>query len=468
MGNKPQESNWKELVKQLNTILEKPDDDLQTEKLTEALRNESPTDIALGLEELKTEQVATVFDVLEKKVAEEVLAKLEPECQKDLLAKLDSDKWHDLIETLQPRDKASVLAEVPKQKLNNFLRVERPNTATVKDVKQRLNYPKGTAGRLMTTEYVRLNKEWSVQQALEAVRQTDPKVDIPEDLYVVEKETTDKIVKSRLLGVISIRELLMCDPNKLVNEVMSTEVVSIAASVNETDAAALFSKYKYMAMPVTDDDDNLVGVIPADDLIPFIIGRLRRLYTQAVGTDTETMEKLSPLQAARLRVPWLVATMVVELGAGLIISHFDAVLQKIILLASFMPVISAVSGNVGLQAAAITVRALDTKSGGRKNVWGALKKEGATSFLMALTCGLILGTVGAIWSKHLPFGLVIGIAMMCSMLTAGFMGTVIPMLSKQLGFDPATTAGPFETAFQDIVGFAVFLGLATVLQHWMT
>jgi magnesium transporter len=159
--------------------------------------------------------------------------------------------------------------------------------------------------------------------------------------------------------------------------------------------------------------------------------------------------------------------MAIELGAGLIISHFDAVLQKVILLASFMPVISAVSGNVGLQAAAITVRALDTRGGARKNIWTSLKKEAATSFLMAMACGLILGAVGAIWAKHLPFGVVIGVAITCSMLTAGFMGTVIPMVSKRFGFDPATTAGPFETAFQDIVGFAVFLGLATLLQHWM-
>ena len=133
-----------------------------------------------------------------------------------------------------------------------------------------------------------------------------------------------------------------------------------------------------------------------------------------------------------------------------------------------MPVISAVSGNVGLQAAAIVVRGLDT---GHVSIarWGdQVRKELETALIMALICGGLLGAVGAIWAGHVPFGLVIGIAMTCSMLTAGFMGTVVPMLSKRIGFDPATTAGPFETAFQDVIGFAVFLWLASLLLHWLT
>src|SRR5262249_29596910 len=164
---------------------------------------------------------------------------------------------------------------------------------------------------------------------------------------------------------------------------------------------------------------------------------------------------------------WLLGTMAIELCAGVVIARFDDVLKEVILLASFMPVISAVSGNVGLQAAAIVVRGLDTGHVAVER-WGRqVAKELSTTFLMAMACGLVLGSVGALWSRHLTFGVVIGGAMTCSMLTAGFMGTVIPMLSKRLGFDPATTAGPFETAFQDVVGFAVFLWLASLLQDYL-
>ncbi len=161
-------------------------------------------------------------------------------------------------------------------------------------------------------------------------------------------------------------------------------------------------------------------------------------------------------------------TMAIELIAGLVIHKYDAVLQKVILLASFMPVISAISGNVGLQAAAITVRAVDANIPGHRNMFKSVSREFITSVFMAIACGIVLGAVGAIWAKHIPFGLVIGGALICSMLTAGLMGTIIPILSKRLGFDPATTAGPFETSMQDIVGFGVFLWLATTFEHWIT
>jgi magnesium transporter len=462
-----QNSDWKELAKCLSTIFEKPDGKTKMEALINVLRDRSAADIALAMEELKAEHAVLVFGVLDKPMATDVLAKLDPERKKDILDRLDSDKLPDLIKPLPPREAASVLAEASTRQLHTFLASDSADTPAKEDVQHRRNYPEGTAGRIMTTEFVRLNKGISIADALEMVRRTDPKVDIPGDLFVIESGETTKVSRNRLLGVISIRGLLMCDPQRLVEEVMTKEVISVVATVDEEDAAALLSKYKFTTLPVTDKDGYLVGVIPADDLMPVIVGRLRHLYNQAVGTDAETMERLSPFQAAKLRVPWLLGTMVIELGAGLIISHFDAILQKVILLASFMPVISAVSGNVGLQAAAITVRALDTGAGSRKNIGTSLKKEAATSFLMAVTCGLVLSTIGAIWAKHMPFGIVIGVAITCSMLTAGFMGTVIPIVSKRFGFDPATTAGPFETAFQDLVGFAVFLGLATLLQHWM-
>jgi magnesium transporter len=179
------------------------------------------------------------------------------------------------------------------------------------------------------------------------------------------------------------------------------------------------------------------------------------------------MDRRTPLQVARMRLPWLMATMGIELGAGLVISRFDRVLREVILLASFMPVISAVSGNVGLQAAAIVVRGLDTGHVSLHHWSSAVRRELATALALAVFAGLALAAIATVWSRHVPFGFVVGAAMTCAIVTAGLMGTVIPMLSKRLGFDPATTAGPFETAFQDVIGFTVFLWLAARLSHWL-
>jgi magnesium transporter len=249
---------------------------------------------------------------------------------------------------------------------------------------------------------------------------------------------------------------------------MEKDIVCIRANDSQIDAAALLSKYRFKTLPVVDNEKRLIGVIPVDELLKVMIANLRNLYTKAVGTDAQKMSQLSSFQEAKMRAPWLLVTMAIELIAGLVIHRYDAILTKVILLASFMPVISAISGNVGLQAAAITVRAVDSKLPEGRNLFKSVTRELATSLFMAIGCGIVLGIVGAIWAKHIPFGLVIGGALICSMLTAGLMGTVIPILSKRLGFDPATTAGPFETALQDIVGFGVFLWLATVFQSWIT
>ncbi|HEX3935757.1 MAG TPA: magnesium transporter, partial [Puia sp.] len=359
------------------------------------------------------------------------------------------------------------VTEAPRKQINRFVKNKKSEPGVVHDVEHRLNYPKDSAGRLMTTQFLRLFTGITVADAIAEIRKTDPEVDLPADVYMVKREKAGS-PHSRLQGVISIRDLVMADPKAKVDHIMAKETVSIVATAREVDAAALMSKHKFMTLPVTDKRGFLVGIIPADDLMQVFVDRMRSQYSKAVGTDAEAMEHLTPFQEAKKRVPWLLTTMAIELLAGLVISHFDGVLKRVILLASFMPVISAISGNVGLQAAAITVRAVDAGVSKSKSLWKPIRKETATTLLMAMVCGLTLGVIGIVWSKKIPFGMVIGGAMTCSMVTAGLMGTIIPVISKRLGFDPATTAGPFETAFQDVVGFGVFLWLATLFQQWIS
>lgn len=463
------DTNWKTLTEQMKAVLEKkrPDTDL-AKQLSPVLGSSAPETIALAMENLEPADALSIFPLLEEQKAAEVLAKLEPGLAGQIMAEHTHLDLNAELQRFAPREAAAVVAEAPAKLVSEYMKSDQADPSAKHDVEQRLQYRKGTAGRLMTTQFVHLYKGTTIGDAIEVIKHTDPSVDIPDDLYIVEKEAETAAVKNRLLGVISIRDLLMHPPEHRVDEIMAKNIIYIQATASDKDAAALISKYQFMTLPVVDEKGYLVGVIPTDDLFKVAVSRASRLYNKAVGTDTEAMEQMTPWQAARQRIPWLLGTMVVELLAGMVISHFDGILKKVILLASFMPVISAVSGNVGLQAAAITVRALDSGPGARRSTAAAVIKELSTSLLMAMICGLVLGTTGAIWARHLPFGIVIGCALTCSMITAGFMGTCIPVFSKRLGFDPATTAGPFETAFQDIVGFAVFLWLATLLQQWIT
>jgi magnesium transporter len=333
-------------------------------------------------------------------------------------------------------------------------------SGTAHDVEQLLEYPEHTAGRLMSTSFAAVPQGITVARTLDYLRAVAPTVETVTTVYVLG-------AGDRLIGVCSIRELLMARPDDVVDSVMVRELVTVSPDTDQQAVARLIGRYDLIAVPVVDADGHVLGIVTVDDVLDVLSEEFNEDYAGLVGSDAAEMDRRTPTQVARLRLPWLLGTMAIELCAGAVIARFDRVLQQVILLASFMPVISAVSGNVGLQAAAIVVRGLDTGHVSLDNWAGAVRRELATAFTIAIVAGLSLTLVAIAWSKHVPFGLVVGAAMTCAILTAGFMGTVIPMLSKRLGFDPATTAGPFETAFQDVIGFSVFLWLATLLARWL-
>lgn len=456
---------WKELGGRLKNIFDDQKNTPAGYELTELLEKFDAENIALAIEGLTTENAIQTFKAVPKEKAAGTLALIGPELAKKILKHLEPAELEYLINKMQPKDAAALLADAPKAQQKQMKKNE-VDTKVIADAETRNLYPNNSSGRLMTPHFVRIKRGSTVGEAIEAIRKTDLEHKIPEDIFVADVDT-ETASPCTMYGVISIRHLLMHDDDELVDSLMETEVVSVNANSSQLDAAAMLSKYRFQSLPVVNNDNQLLGVIPVDDLLQVMIARLRSLYTKAVGTDARKMENMNSYQEAKLRVPWLLGTMAIELIAGLVIAKYDAILQKVILLASFMPVISAISGNVGLQAAAITVRAVDSKAPGGHNLLKSVRKELFTSLFMALVCGFVLGIVGAIWAKHIPFGLVIGGALLCSMITAGFMGTIIPIVSKRLGFDPATTAAPFETAFQDIIGFGVFLWLATVFQDWI-
>src|SRR5579875_3384187 len=198
----PQELEWKELSKRLNALFAKPESKPEKEDIKNALGNESAVNIALAMEELKPEQAVVVFETLDKQTGADVLAKLDPEYTKIVATKLHPEELKGLIEPLPPREAAGVLVEVSSRQLHTYLNNNVADPSAVHDTQRRLNYPKGSAGRLMTTQFVRLHSDVTVADAIEVVRHTDPKVDIPEDLYVIDRDTSTKPVKNHLLGVV--------------------------------------------------------------------------------------------------------------------------------------------------------------------------------------------------------------------------------------------------------------------------
>jgi magnesium transporter len=429
--------------------------------LTAVLSDKRPEDIAEAMRDLTLPESLALFNWLDNEEAAEVLSELESETTRYLLDNAPPGRVAELLDHLPADDAADVVSEADPEQAEVFLSdlsQRAPEDAAA--VRELLGHEESTAGRLMTDAFVRLGPNATVSDAMQAVRDAGDEIQALTDIYVVDQPHSEN---AHLLGVFSLRELINASVGQRLSEIMKSEVITVAVDTDQQEVATLITKYDLLAVPVLDKGDFLVGIVTVDDVIDVMVEEFNEDIMRMVGSDAEEMDRRTPLQIAKLRFPWLMGTMLIELFAGGVISRFSGVLREVILLASFMPVISAISGNVGLQAAAIVVRGLDTGHVSMRG-WGrALRREMAASLFMALMSGLVLGGVGIFWSQHIMFGVVVGIGMTCSMLTASIMGTLIPMLSKRLGFDPAATAGPFETAFQDVIGFGVFLWLASLL-----
>jgi magnesium transporter len=417
-----------------------------------------PAEWAAVVPLLSSSEVSALIQWLPDEQVPHLLAELDPHEAAAILRALTVHEAADFLEAMNPDDATDVIDAMPDAIAENMLVHMEPEEA--RDIRELLTFDEESAGGIMTPAFVAISPDLKVDQAIHALRRVAEEAETLSYIYVLDAD-------EHLLGVLPLHQLVLSRPDRRVGDFMITDPIRVRADASAETAARLLRDRNLLAVPVVDDMDHLLGIVTIDDAADVLEAAIAGDFLQMAGTDAEAMAQRNPVQVARLRLPWLLGTMVIELGAGLVIARFDHVLTEVILLASFMPVISAVSGNVGLQAAAIVVRGLDTGYVQTSRWSKQVSKELATSLIMAVVCGVTLGTVGAIWSQHLPFGLVIGGALTCSMLTAGFMGSVIPMLSKRLGFDPAATAGPFETAFQDVVGFAVFLWLASLLIDYL-
>lgn len=416
-----------------------------------------PSDLAAILDELTLPEAERVFALLDDERAAEALTQVAPATLRHLVQNSPPTHVAAQLGRMEMDDVADVMSDIGDE--GRQLLALLPG-GSARDVERLLEFPEETAGRLMTSRFAAVRPGVTVAWTLEYLRVAARTVETVTTVYVVDAGV-------HVVGVCSIRDLLLARMHDTVDEVMTTDVISVSPGTDQREAARLIGKYDLLAVPVVDDDRRLLGIVTVDDVLDVITEEFNEDLAGLVGSDAAEMDRRTPAQVARLRLPWLMGTMAIELLAGGIIARFGHVLQEVILLASFMPVISAVSGNVGLQAAAIVVRGLDTGHVSLTNWAHAVRREMMTALTIALFAGVSLAVVAMVWSRHVPFGLVVGASMTCAIVTAGLMGTVIPMLSKRAGFDPATTAGPFETAFQDVIGFTVFLWMAQLLVRWL-
>jgi magnesium transporter len=416
-----------------------------------------PSDVAAVLRHLPLADQLAVFRMLTPERAGEVLPELDDHALLELVRGLDEVEVSRILDQMPPEHAADVVEELPTEHAEKLLDLMEEDKS--EEVQEILEYPEHSAGRLMSPDFVAVNERATVEEAIEHIRKS-ASAERAFELYVVDDHR-------HLVGVVPLRRLLTAAAGTPVFAVRDDEVVSVTPEMDQEEVARLVAKYDLVAIPVIDGRHHLVGTITVDDVIDIVGEEASEDIFRMAGSDAAELERRPPRQVALMRLPWVMATLAIELLAGVIIHRFDQTLSKVILLASFMPVIQAISGNTGLQSVTMVVRGLATGQVQLNRWWEPLRRQVQTSSILGGVCALVVGTVGSVWHSA-AFGLVVALSMFISVNLSGFAGTVIPMLSKRLGFDPAITAGPFETALQDVLGITIFLSLATALLHWLT
>jgi magnesium transporter len=416
-----------------------------------------PADLAQALRHLPVAGLVAIFRLLRPEQAGGLLSELDDQTLIELVQALEEVEVSDILNRMPAEHAADIVEELPAEQAEKILDLMEEEKS--EDVQELLEYPEHSAGRLMSTDAVAVDESATVEEAIQHIRKSVNEEKAFE-LYVVDDHR-------HLVGVVPLRRLLIADPKTRILAVRDDDVVSVTPETDREDVARIVAKYDLVSVPVVDAQHRLLGTITVDDVIDIVGEEASEDIFRIAGSDASELERRSPRQLALLRLPWILTTLLIEMVAAAVIYYFDETLARVILLAAFMPVIQATSGNTGLQSVTMVVRGLATGHVQLDRWWEPLRRQIQTSAIIGTVCALAVGTIGLFW--HSPvFGLVVAVAMFASVNLSGGAGAAIPMLSKRLGFDPALTAGPFQTALLDVLGVTIFLSLATALLHWLT
>jgi magnesium transporter len=429
-----------------------------------SLLQKSPEDLAPALARLHAVDRAIIFQgigepeqvkfihALGAAELASLLEHLTPEWRAAAAAKIPKEKLPAALDAMTSDDAADVLQILPPEQAQEVLAQMRASDR----VKPLMQYKPETAGGLMTRGYIEVRPETTVGDTLALQRTTDmPAAEVYYYMYVT---TPDHVLE----GVANLRELLRADPATPVAQIMRREVVHVPPNADQEECANLVQRYRLRALPVVSDDGVLLGVITADDIMDVLsVEATEDMYKMAgVGVKEWAFSPLG--ESVKRRVPWLSFNMAWAFAGAAIISLFTDTLDRVATIAIFMPMIAGQAGNAGIQTATIVVRSMALGEVHLRDFFKLLRKEWALGATKGLIFGSALGLIAWVWKGNIYLGAIAGTALFLNMLVASTAGVLLPMTLRRLGFDPATIAGVFDTMLTDLMGFLIYLGLATI------
>ena len=443
----------------------------ELKKLRSTLDTLEPADIAEIMEslydddDLSEEDLPRMFRVLPKDLAADTFVEMNPEMQQVLIKALTDKELHQVMDDMFVDDMVDVIEEMPANVVSRMLKAV--DNETRRNINTILNYPEDSAGSIMTIEYIDLNANMTVKDAFDKIRKEGEDKETINICYVTDNK--------KLVGLVSIRDLLLNPYEAKIGDIMETDVISVMTTDDREEVANALSKYDYTALPVVDKENRLVGIVTVDDAIDVL--------TEEATEDIEKMAAITPSEHPYLRstvfeiwkqrIPWLMLLMISATFTGMILTKFEDALSVQVALTAFIPMLMDTGGNTGSQASVTIIRGLSLGDIEFSDIFQVIWKE----FRVSILCGITLAAVGfgkimlvdrmlmGNTSITIPVALVVSISLVFTIIIAKFVGCTLPMFAKKIGFDPAVMASPFITTIVDALSLLVYMNVAVLILH---
>lgn len=416
-----------------------------------------PADIAEAIEGLPEPMQVLAFRLLSKDEAIEVYEYLDSSVQQALIEEFKRGDVQDIVDKMSPDDRARLFDELPAKIVNRLLEQLSPSERQA--TAQLLGYEAGTAGRIMTPELISLKEGFTVEQALERIRRLAKTTETIYYLYVTDWAR-------RLTGTLSLRDLVTAEPGQTIGEIMTRDAICVHTDTDQEEVARLIGRYDFLAVPVVDREQRLVGIVTVDDVIDIIQQETTEdIYALGGGVQSggDNYFQTDLITVARKRVVWLFVLLLTNTVTGTIIRSQEGLLQQVVTLAAFIPLLTGTGGNVGAQSSTVVIRGMNTDEIRAMGPLQVIGREAIAGVLL----GAMLGTIATIWAfflqGNLSVAIAVGVSLVAISLLASVSGSALPFLFRLLGLDPALMSAPFITTAVDVLGVLIYFNLARLI-----
>ncbi|MDK6296940.1 magnesium transporter [Staphylococcus caprae] len=398
---------------------------------------------------LSPKEVANFFDQLD----------IDDEDYEDLFDKINATYASHVLEEMSYDNSVDILNELSKSKVASLLTLMDKDEAN--EIKALLHYEEDTAGGIMTTEYISLKTTTPVKEALMHVKEQAPDAETIYVIFAVNEA-------GQLVGVLSLRDLIVAENDSYIEDVMSERVISVNVADDQENVAQVMRDYDFIAVPVVDYQNNLLGIITIDDILDVMDEEASEDYSRLAGVSDIDSTSDSVVKTATKRLPWLIVLTFLGMITATILGSFEDTLSKVALLAAFIPIISGMSGNSGTQSLAVSVRNISTGEINEQSKFRIALREAGSGFLSGLICAIVLFLIIVVIYRQPLLALIVGGSLTCAMTVGTLVGSMIPLLMNKFKIDPAVASGPFITTINDIVSMLIYFGLATSFMSYLT